>query len=157
MSPTAKKSGAKGPPSPKPPPKKAAANKPATANKPAAAKKPVAAKKAAPNKPAAAKKSASPKPAAVKKSAAAGVLKARVIVFPRPEVLDPQGKAIRDALARIGFDQVADVRAGKSFDLELAASDAAAAGEAVDEMCRRLLANPLIERYEVELPEEARE
>lgn len=78
-------------------------------------------------------------------------MRARVTVYPRPEILDPQGKAIRDALARLGFDQVLDLRAGKSFDIELAGEDAASARADLEEMCRRLLANPLVESYAVEL------
>lgn len=78
-------------------------------------------------------------------------VRARVIVYPRPEVLDPQGRAIRDALARVGFGEVADLRVGKCFDLALTAEGADRARERVREMCDRLLANPLIERYEIEL------
>jgi phosphoribosylformylglycinamidine synthase len=81
-------------------------------------------------------------------------VKARVIVYPRPEILDPQGKAIKEALARLGFDQVRDLRAGKSFDLELAGEDAAAARADLEEMCRRLLSNPLVESYSIELAPE---
>jgi len=78
-------------------------------------------------------------------------LKARVTVYPRREVLDPQGKAIRQALAGIGFAEVEDVRAGKSFEVTLATDDPARAGELADEMCRRLLANTVVEDYAVEL------
>lgn len=81
-------------------------------------------------------------------------MKARIIVQPRREILDPQGKAIRTALGRIGFDQVTDLRAGKSFDLELATGDARAATAQLQEMCERLLANPLIESYEIQLLDE---
>lgn len=102
------------------------------------------------------KKTATAKQASTGKKAAAASapVRARVIVYPRPEVLDPQGKAIRAALARIGFEQVVDVRAGKSFDVELAAAGGEEAGAALEEMCQRLLANPLIESYEIELPGE---
>ncbi len=83
-------------------------------------------------------------------------MKARITVYPRREILDPQGKAIHQALARIGFEQVARVRAGKSFEIELEARDPKAAGEVLDEMCQKLLANPLVEEYAVEIvPEEA--
>jgi phosphoribosylformylglycinamidine synthase subunit PurS len=81
-------------------------------------------------------------------------VKARVTVYPRPEILDPQGKAIKEALARLGFDQVLDLRAGKSFDLELAGRDADSARADLDEMCRRLLSNPLVESYSIELASE---
>lgn len=53
-------------------------------------------------------------------------MKAKVTVYPRREILDPQGKAIREALTRLGFAEVLDVRAGKSFEIELATTDATA-------------------------------
>jgi len=78
-------------------------------------------------------------------------MRARVTVYPRREILDPQGKAIQGALAGIGFDRVEEVRAGKSFDLRLAVDDEKAAGEMLAEMCEKLLANTVVEDYEVEL------
>ena len=78
-------------------------------------------------------------------------MKARVTVTPSPQILDPQGKAIRDALARAGFSQVEEVRVGKSFDIQLATSDPAAARTALEEMSEKLLANPLVEDYEISL------
>lgn len=78
-------------------------------------------------------------------------MKATVTVYPRREILDPQGKAIRDALGRIGFEGVESVRAGKSFEIELAGDDRDAAGRTLDEMCKKLLANPVVEDYEIEL------
>lgn len=81
-------------------------------------------------------------------------MRARVTVYPRREVLDPQGKAIRYALAGIGFDRVQDVRAGKSFEITLGEDDAARAGELLESMCRRLLANTVVEDYEIELLDE---
>ena len=85
-------------------------------------------------------------------------MKARVTVYPRREVLDPQGKAIRNALARIGFAGVEDVRAGKSFEIELGTDDREAARRDLAKMCEKLLANTVVEDYSVELlerPEEA--
>lgn len=82
-------------------------------------------------------------------------MKARVVVYPRREVLDPQGKAIRDALARVGFAEVREVRAGKSFEIDLGAADAEAAGEALRQMCERLLANTVVEDYAIEILEES--
>ena len=76
-------------------------------------------------------------------------MKAIVTVYPRREVLDPQGKAIGQALARIGFDEVRDVRAGKSFEIELATADAAGARERLARMCEQLLANTVIEDYSI--------
>lgn len=84
-------------------------------------------------------------------------MKARVTVYPRREVLDPQGKAIRDALARVGFDGVEDVRAGKSFEITLAEGDPGRASEVLEAMCRRLLANTVVEDYRVELVAAAEE
>lgn len=74
-------------------------------------------------------------------------MKIRIIVTLKNGVLDPQGKAIQHALSGLGFDGVEDVRAGKLFELEVAddTSDAA-----IDEMCRKLLANTVIENYRVE-------
>ena len=78
-------------------------------------------------------------------------MKARVTVYPRREILDPQGKAIRDALSRVGFPGVEDVRAGKSFEISLQASDEEAAKRELRDMCEKLLANTVVEDYSVEL------
>ena len=82
-------------------------------------------------------------------------MKARVTVYPRREILDPQGKAIRDALSRVGFAGVDDVRAGKSFEISLAGEDPEAARRQLREMCEKLLANTVVEDYSVELLAEA--
>ena len=82
-------------------------------------------------------------------------MKARVDVYPRREILDPQGKAIRGALLRAGFAGVADVRAGKSFEIEFAAQDAAAGEAALKQMCEKLLANTVVEDYRIAILEEA--
>jgi phosphoribosylformylglycinamidine synthase PurS subunit len=78
-------------------------------------------------------------------------VKARVTVYPRREILDPQGKAIRDALSRVGFPGVEDVRAGKSFEIQLGTDDPAAADRELKEMCEKLLANTVVEDYSVEI------
>lgn len=78
-------------------------------------------------------------------------MKARVTVYPRREILDPQGKAIRDALSRIGFAGVEDVRAGKSFEIRLGTDDAGEADRLLRDMCERLLANTVVEDYSVEI------
>ena len=78
-------------------------------------------------------------------------MKARVTVYPRREILDPQGQAIRQALERSGFAEVREVRAGKSFELELGDIDAAAAADRVGAMCEQLLANTVVEEYAIEL------
>ena len=78
-------------------------------------------------------------------------MKARVHVSLKPGVLDPQGKAIGNALKGLGFDGVGEVRQGKLIELDLAESDPAAARTRVEEMCRQLLANPVIENYTIEI------
>ena len=77
-------------------------------------------------------------------------MKARVHVTLKPGVLDPQGKAIAQALGRLGFDGVADVRQGKFIEIELAEADQDKARETVDAMCAKLLANTVIEDYAME-------
>jgi|UPI00031150E8 phosphoribosylformylglycinamidine synthase len=77
-----------------------------------------------------------------------GKMKARVHVMLKNGVLDPQGEAVRHALGAMGFDKVTGVRQGKVIDLDLVEG----ATEAdVAEMCEKLLANTVIERYEIEL------
>ncbi len=78
-------------------------------------------------------------------------MKARVTVYPRREILDPQGKAIRDALSRVGFAGVEDVRAGKSFEISLGTDDPVEARRELSRMCEKLLANTVVEDYSVEL------
>jgi phosphoribosylformylglycinamidine synthase len=73
-----------------------------------------------------------------------------VLVRPKAGILDPQGEAVQESLRQLGF-AVASARVGRVIDLELDEQDAAVARERLDEMCRRLLANPLIESYEIEL------
>ena len=78
-------------------------------------------------------------------------MKARVHIMPREGVLDPQGKAIAHALAALGFAGVGEVRQGKVIDLELDETDSAHARQTVDAMCRKLLANTVIESYRIEI------
>jgi phosphoribosylformylglycinamidine synthase PurS subunit len=78
-------------------------------------------------------------------------MKAVVTVMLKPGVLDPQGRAIGHALGTLGFQGVGEVRAGKRIELELAESDPGRAKAAAEEMARRLLANPVIESYQVEV------
>ena len=83
-------------------------------------------------------------------------MKARVHVTLKTGVLDPQGKAIEQALHGLGFDEVGEVRQGKFIEVELPkASDAAAAEEAVKSMCDKLLANPVIEDYRIDLTDQS--
>jgi phosphoribosylformylglycinamidine synthase len=78
-------------------------------------------------------------------------VKAIVTIMLKNGVLDPQGKAIGQALQNLGFAQVGDVRAGKVIELELAETDAAAAKSAAEDMARKLLANQVIESFRVEI------
>jgi phosphoribosylformylglycinamidine synthase PurS subunit len=79
-------------------------------------------------------------------------VKATVLVRPKSGILDPQGDAVRESLRHLGFD-VGDARIGRVVDLELSGGDAAQARAEVERMCEQLLANPLIESYEIELIE----
>ncbi|MEJ1968106.1 MAG: phosphoribosylformylglycinamidine synthase subunit PurS [Rhizomicrobium sp.] len=78
-------------------------------------------------------------------------MKARVFVTLKTGVLDPQGKAIGHALNGLGFGAVGAVRQGKVIDLELAETDAEKARSDLKAMCEKLLANTVIEKYEIEL------
>lgn len=79
------------------------------------------------------------------------MLKARITVTLRPSILDPQGKAIQSALKGLGFDGVGEIRQGKVFDVALDTTDRAAAESRLKDMCERLLANPVVEDYRIEL------
>jgi phosphoribosylformylglycinamidine synthase PurS subunit len=81
-------------------------------------------------------------------------VKATVLVRPKPGILDPQGEAVESSLRQLGFP-VADARVWRLVDLEVEAADAEEARAKLAEMCERLLANPLIESYEIELEREA--
>ena len=74
-------------------------------------------------------------------------MKTRVVVTLKPGVLDPQGKAVHHALSGLGFAGVNDVRVGKIVELDVADGTTPAA---LDEMCRKLLANTVIENYRIE-------
>jgi len=80
-------------------------------------------------------------------------MKARVHVTLKEGVLDPQGKAVAQALGRMGFDGVREVRQGKLIELDLDETDPARARETLDAMCRGLLANTVIETYAIEIGE----
>jgi len=72
-----------------------------------------------------------------------------VRVKPRPGLLDPEGKAIHHALESLGYPGIASVRVGKVIDLDIAADHAEGAVERGREMCRKLLANPVTEDFEI--------
>ncbi|MGR3501051.1 phosphoribosylformylglycinamidine synthase subunit PurS [Pseudaestuariivita sp.] len=78
-------------------------------------------------------------------------MKARVHVMLKDGVLDPQGEAVRHALGALGFAGVGGVRQGKVIELDLAAGDPGAARAEVEKMCEALLANTVIEHYEIEV------
>jgi len=77
-------------------------------------------------------------------------VKATVLVRPKEGILDPQGQAVEQSLRKLGFD-VAQARVGRVVDVEVDAANADEARAKVDEMCKQLLANPLIESYEIEV------
>ena len=79
-------------------------------------------------------------------------MKATVFVRPKQGILDPQGQAVQSSLQKLGFS-VDQARIGRVVDLEVEATDPKAARREVERMCEQLLANPLIESYEIELAE----
>jgi phosphoribosylformylglycinamidine synthase PurS subunit len=78
-------------------------------------------------------------------------MRARVFVTLKPSVFDPQGQTIADALQSLGYANVHDVRQGKYFELDLATTQAAEAKALAAEVADKLLANPVIESYRVEV------
>jgi phosphoribosylformylglycinamidine synthase len=82
-------------------------------------------------------------------------MRARVFVTLKPSVFDPQGRVVADALVSLGYDDVRDVRQGKFFDVLLDGDDPHGARARVAQMADRLLANPVIESYRVEILEDA--
>lgn len=77
--------------------------------------------------------------------------KVEIFVSPRKEILDPQGKAVEQALQNLQFAGVSGVRVGKYMDFVLESDGEGAAREAVDVMCQKLLANPVVEDYRIEI------
>ena len=77
-------------------------------------------------------------------------MRAIVLVRPKPGILDPQGQAVESSLHHLGF-AVAETRVGRLVELELTTEDEGEARAEVERMCEQLLANPLIESYEIEL------
>ena len=80
-------------------------------------------------------------------------MRARVFVTLKPSVFDPQGRTIADALQSLGYTSVADVRQGKYFELDLGATSESEARALAAEVADKLLANPVIESYRVEIEE----
>jgi len=79
-------------------------------------------------------------------------MRATVVVRPKHGILDPQGQAVESSLRQLGF-AVGEARVGRVVDLEVESNDPAGARAEVERMCEQLLANPLIESYEIELVE----
>jgi phosphoribosylformylglycinamidine synthase subunit PurS len=88
---------------------------------------------------------------APRRSLALVAVKAKILIRPKRGILDPQGKAIERALPTLGFEEVSSVRVGRLVELEAPTADRLA------ELCEKLLANPLVEDYEIELDPDAEE
>jgi len=78
---------------------------------------------------------------------------ATIHIMPRPEILDPQGKATRLGLHNLGFKQVEEVRVGKMIELSFSAANEGEANEIVEQACKKLLTNTVIESYTFQLQE----
>ncbi|MGI6224785.1 MAG: phosphoribosylformylglycinamidine synthase subunit PurS [Peptococcales bacterium] len=81
------------------------------------------------------------------------MLKAKIYVTLKPSILDPQGNALKKGLDLAGFEDVGDVRVGKYIEVNFAGKDKEAAQSQVEEMCKKLMANPVMEDYRFELVE----
>lgn len=79
--------------------------------------------------------------------------KAAIDIMPHKELLDPQGKAVAQGLQKMGFEGVEDVRVGRHITLNFTAKDAKAATALVEDACKKLLANTIMESYSIELSE----
>jgi phosphoribosylformylglycinamidine synthase PurS subunit len=78
-------------------------------------------------------------------------MKAKIIITPKKAVVDPQGKSVQNALAHIGYTGVSAVHVGKYLEIELTGGDAETARKQIDDACRKLLSNPVIEDYRFEI------
>jgi phosphoribosylformylglycinamidine synthase len=78
-------------------------------------------------------------------------MKARVTIMPKSGVLDPQGKAIQGALTGLGFANIAEIRQGKLIEVTVNETDPAKARVEIEGMCKKLLANPVMESFSIEL------
>jgi len=78
-------------------------------------------------------------------------MKARVTIMPKSGVLDPQGKAIQGALSGLGFGGIAEIRQGKLIEVTVHETDPAKARAEIEAMCKKLLANPVMESFSIEL------
>lgn len=80
---------------------------------------------------------------------------AEINVMPRKEILDPQGKAVKSGFKSLNIDNIEDVRIGKHITLHIAADSHELAAQKVEDACKKLLANPIMEFYEFQLSEQA--
>lgn len=80
--------------------------------------------------------------------------KVKIEVKLKPVVLDPQGKTVLQALNNLGYDEVGDARIGKLIELRVSDGSAEKVKERVDEMCKKLLSNPVIENFEINIEEQ---
>ena len=78
-------------------------------------------------------------------------MKAAITITLKKGVRDPQGRAIQEALARMGYDEIADLRQGRHIEISLPNADPKSARETIDAICRDFLANPVIEDYHVSI------
>ena len=78
-------------------------------------------------------------------------MKAKIIITPKKAVLDPQGKAVQNALAQMGYNAVGAVHVGKYMEIELNGADKESARKQIDDACHKILSNPVIEDYQFEI------
>jgi len=84
-------------------------------------------------------------------------VKVRVAVRLKPAILDPQGKAVHRSLQQLGYSEVESVRIGKLIELEVSASDPEQVRMRIEELSRKLLTNPLMETFDIELEDDGRD
>ncbi|MSR42794.1 MAG: phosphoribosylformylglycinamidine synthase subunit PurS [Pedosphaera sp.] len=78
-------------------------------------------------------------------------MKAKIIITPKKAVLDPQGKTVQNTLAHMGYSGVGAVHVGKYIEVELSGTDKEAVRKQIDDACRKILSNPVIEDYRFEI------
>ena len=78
-------------------------------------------------------------------------MKAKIIITPKQAVVDPQGKAVQNALAHMGYNSISAVHVGKYLEIELTGADREAARKQIDDACHKILSNPVIEDYRFEI------
>lgn len=78
---------------------------------------------------------------------------AKINIMPQKAILDPQGKAVHSSAKKIGFDNILNIRIGKHIEMEINANSMAEAENYVNDICKKILINPIVENYEFELNE----